>query len=200
MRKLLILAPLLLLSACSLAPVTIAPTQAYSLHANNSFGQTTMAKNPGVLLVSNGASASSFNSTNMYYQEQPYQLQSFAKNTWVNAPSAMITSNIVENLNELGYFKAVLSTVNPGVNINYTLNTHLISLYQDFSQKPSQMVFSIQVTLISNQQHKVLGTEIFTYKVPCSENTPYGGVVAANKALAQFLNDMDRFILNATKA
>ncbi len=200
MKKLLILAPLFLLSACSLGPIATTPTQAYTLHANNSFGQTTMAKNPGVILVSNSTSAPNINSTNMYYQTQPYQLQSFAKNTWANTPNEMLSANIVENLNELGYFKAVLNGMNPGVNVAYTLNTHLISLYQDFTQNPSQIVLSVEVTMINNQQHKVLASEIFNYKVICTENTPYAGVVAANKALAQFLNDMDRFVLETTKA
>ncbi len=134
----------------------------------------------------------------MYYQQQPYQLQSFSKNAWLNTPSNMITSNIAENLNQLGYFKAVLTGINPGVDITYILNNRVLSLYQDFTQKPSQLVLSVELTLIDSKHKQVLGSQIFNYRIPCTEDTPYGGVIAANKALAQLLNDTDRFILSAT--
>jgi cholesterol transport system auxiliary component len=186
------------LSACSLGPVNTSQVQTYALHADNTFGQTTNQRNSGVILVVGSTATGNFYSTNMYYQEHPYQLQSFAKSAWLNMPSAMIVSNIGGNLTQLRYFKAVLTNLNPGVAVTYTLNMRLINLYQDFTHQPSQMVLSIALTLINNAHHKVLAAQTFNYVEPCTQDTPYGGVIAANKALAQFLNDMDRFVLTAT--
>lgn len=185
------------LTACSLGPVQTSQVNTYSLHSSNTFGQTTNQRNSGILLVTATNASSSFASTNMYYQQQPYQLQSFAKNAWLNTPSDMIANNIVENLNQLRLFKAVFNNVNPGANVSYILNSRLISLYQDFTHKPSVLVMSVQLTLINAKHNQVLASQIFTYNVPCTEDTPYGGVLAANKALGEFLNDMDRFVLTA---
>lgn len=187
------------LTACSLGPVSVSQIQTYNLHADDTFGQTTTETNPGSILITQGSGSNNFYSTNMFYQQKAYQLQSFAKNAWLNMPITMIVNNISENLTELNYFKAVLTNINPGVNVAYTLNTRLLSLYQDFTHTPSQLVLSIQLTLIDNARDKVLASQIFNYREPCTQDTPYGGVVAANKALGQFLNDMDRFILTATR-
>lgn len=183
-----------LLSACgSLSPVATTPMQTYRLNANVSPMQQGNA-NHGVIFVSATPASASFNGTAMYYQQKPYQLDSFAKNAWVSPPATMINASIVENLTQLHQFNAVLSVMNPGVSMDYTLSTKLLNLYQDFTSPNSQMVLSIEVTLIDSKHNKVLASQVFNYKETAG-NTPYGGVVAANEALGQFLNDLDQWLL-----
>lgn len=194
-KTITLLASVTLLSACgSLSPVATTPIQTYRLSADTT--PTQQGNNHGgVIFVGATPAISGFNTTNMYYQEKPYQLESFVKNAWVSTPGNMIVANVVENLAQLQEFNGVLSTLNPGVYTDYSLNLRLLSLYQDFTQANSQIVFSVEVTLIDDKHNKVLGSKVFSYNQSCSENTPYGGVLAANQALSQFLSDLDQWLL-----
>ena len=188
----------LCLSACaSLTPADSYTMNTYRFTVNNK-PINAVTTSSYVLLLPQATVNPGFDTSAMLYQKQPYQLQSFSKNAWVSPPAGMLTTVMTENLTNLNYFKAVL---NPGpiVKPDYTLTTRLIALYQDFTVTPSTIVFAVNVTLMNNVNNTISASKTFTYNMPCTAATPYAGVSASNKALAQFLQDLDAWLLSQIK-
>jgi cholesterol transport system auxiliary component len=133
----------------------------------------------------------------MLYSQGNYRLSAFAENTWVAPPAAMIAPLLMQTLQQSAYFKAVL--LEPvTAKATYQLNVRLVSLYQDFNVNPSTVKLVVEVSL-STQNGRVLAGTRFNVAVPASANTPEAGVAATNAAVAQVLQDINGFVLQAVK-
>jgi len=185
----------LVLSGCA----SLSPAKTYSMHTYlltaNPIPSQTVSSSKAVLLVTPTFASAGFDTNALLYQKEAYQLESFSKNAWVSPPADMITPAISANLVRLGYFKAIINS-NSSFKADYILNTRLLSLYQDFTTTPSLLLFSINVNLIASQTNTVLASHTFSYSIKTTADTPYGGVLAANKALSEFLQDLATWIFS----
>ena len=183
----------LCLSACSLGPVKVPTTNTYML--TNSTTQMAPLSRPEAtsLMIMPVTATRGFDSTAMLYQTVPYQLTSFVQNAWVAPPANMISPLLLKSIQQSNMFQAVVS--GPSMNsTGYALNVKLLALYQDFTVKPSQIVLSLDVNLGDNQNNQVLADQVITVRVNTAAEAPYAGVVAANQALSQSLEDVIQFI------
>jgi cholesterol transport system auxiliary component len=178
-------------SACSFGPVKVPNANTYRL---TDMGQQTYPKPLGASLTVMPVVASrGFDSAAMMYQAAPYQLTSFAQNTWAAPPASMLTPLLLKSLQHSNLFHAVI--LGPAMNnTDYSLNTTLLALYQDFTVQPSQIVLSLDVSLGNNQSNQVVADRVMTIHVNATANNPYAGVVAANVALTQGLDDVAQFV------
>lgn len=137
---------------------------------------------------------SGFDSSAMIYQSSPSLLSSFVESAWFAPPANMIQPVLTSHLQQSKGFSIVVS--GPSLSsTDYLLNTTLLSLYQDFTVQPSIIHFSIDINLINNHSNQIIADQVFTAQVKVSENTPYGGVVAANQALTVLLNQAVPFLI-----
>lgn len=139
-----------------------------------------------------------YDTIDMLYTIKRYELRAFAHNTWVRPPAEMILPLIVKSLSKSGYFRVV--AVSPSIESTaYQLDTQLLELDQNFLTKPSQIQLALKVTLVKTKGNEPLSSRIFTYKIQCPTDTPYGGVLAANQGLRLFTEELTHFIVRQVR-
>lgn len=161
-----------------------------SKHSSNS-GQTT-------LLVTTPDAVAGYRTSSMLYMKNPFKIETFANNAWTNPPADMLYPLITQSLERSGYFHAVASS-SFSEDADYRLDTQLLSLQQNFMKKPSTIEFSVKIALTNINANKVLASRIISLEIPCPMDTPYGGVVSANKATEQFTAITTDFVLSHIK-
>lgn len=184
--KFTIISSVLLLSGCALSPVNTSSDN-YQIHAIPSV--VTQKTHPITLLVLSPETNAIYNTRQIAYTTRPYQVAYFAKNRWAETPAKMLEQNIVETLQKTHYFAAVISPPVIG-RYDYVLSTKLIELNQDFMHKPSVVRLVVQAQLTQASTSRVIAVKQFTFTqiAPC--DTPYGGVIAANRAVARLLQEI----------
>jgi cholesterol transport system auxiliary component len=144
------------------------------------------------LLVSKPLAASGYNDTDMRYVIKPYELASFAKNVWVAPPAEMLQTVLLESLQNSGYFFAVVRAPFSG-NTTRRLDTQILSLKQNFLKKPSYVDVVIKADLVNEKTNRLIRSKRFEAHLKAPEDSPYGGVLAANKAVNQIMKQIVRF-------
>lgn len=188
----LTLATSTLLTAC-IGPVSVSPVQTYTIsYAGNPLLVRQAPINKSVTVLPINASRG-FDSSAMIYQTKPYLLTSFGLNAWIAPPASLMSPLLLKALQNSGNFKNVVN--GPAVsNTDYTINTMLLELYQDFTVKPSEIVLSLDVDIVNNENSQVVADKVFSARVKAPENNPYGGVVATNEAFSQLLSQITQFL------
>ena len=180
----------LFLSACS--PVKLPGVASYSLtslHAKKAPGRSRTNITLGVTAPS---ASPGYETSDMIYMITPYQLSSFALHKWVAPPAQMILPIVVQAIRSTGYFKAVVSAPYSATT-NYRMDFQLLKLQQEFLLPKSKVRMQVQVNLFNNRTSKIIASRRFNVLVPAASNTPYSGVLAANKAITQIASQIARF-------
>ncbi len=131
----------------------------------------------------------------MLYVKKPYQIEAFVKNEWVSPPAEMLYPLLVQSLQRSGYFYAVASSLY-NVEADYRLDTQLLNLEQNFLKKPSAMDVTVKIVLTRVADNKVIASRIISQHIACPMDTPYGGVIAANKATLQLTATVTNFVIS----
>jgi cholesterol transport system auxiliary component len=184
------------LSSCSLLGPQKTPTVTTYTLSISKIHTVPVHDHKITLLVNTPTAAAGYDSRKMIYTKRPYELSEFALNQWAAPPAEMLETILVQKLNDTGRFHAIISNAY-SANRQFILRTHLIELRQNFTVKPSQIQLSLQAELINAQDSKVINTGTFATSVPAVQNTPYGGVLAANKAADRLLNQIAEFCLHS---
>lgn len=185
----------LALVACS--PVKLPVTNQYQLSAYSNKRFVPHSRQVSIWVTAPEAVAG-YQTDQMLYVIKPFQIDSFTKNSWTNPPGDMLYPLIVQSLQKTGFFNAVMSsTYSQGA--DYRLDTQLLSLKQNFLRKPSVLEFSVKVVLTRVADNKVIASQVISQQIPCLAETPYGGVVAANKASNQFTAILSDFVVSHIK-
>lgn len=182
----------LMLVACS--PVKIPVTNQYQL---TEYSNKQLTKHPRhiALWITAPEAAAGYQTEQMLYVNKPFQREAFVKNSWTNPPGDMLYPLMIKSIQRTGFFYAVMSSVY-SQGADYRLDTQLLSLEQNFLRKPSVLELSVKVVLTRVIDNKVIASKIISQQIPCLSDTPYGGVVAANKAARQFTAIMSNFVVS----
>ena len=199
MKNLIILLlGLFLVAACSVfSPIKTEPNTTYLI---NTVPQpiTKRTKHSLNLLVSQPEASPIYNTTDMAYTIQPYQIGYFVKSSWAEAPTQMLQPLIIRTLQKTHYFHAVgsLSTIG---RYSYILNTQLIQLEQDYSKMPHVLHFVLRAQIVNAYTNQVVASKEFSVNEPITRNDPYSGVAAENRAAAIILNQLAQFCLRVIR-
>ncbi|MBS0358483.1 MAG: membrane integrity-associated transporter subunit PqiC [Proteobacteria bacterium] len=191
-RNLILIGISMLLSACSLQPVHVPSVSTYTLNSVSEL-KFSHARTHESMLVSIPTASPAYQSSRMIYVEKPYELKSFANHRWVAAPSDMLLPLLVRSIQNTGRFHAVVSAPFVGLT-DLRLDTQVLMLQQNFIQKPSQVDLTVRAELVNNKTNTVIKSQIFSATVSAPSNNPYGGVVAANQATRQVLEEIAKFV------
>jgi cholesterol transport system auxiliary component len=183
------------LSACT--PIKPEVTNQYKIA---SFSKKKMAtkKSSCSLLISQPDATAGYQTEQMIYTDKPYTLSSFAHSAWISSPANMLYPLITQSLQHNHFFFAVASGPDAD-KTDYRLDTQLISLQQDFLRHPSTLDLAVQTVLTHVPDHRIVASKMFVQCVPCLEDTPYGGVVAANKAALAYTSALSEFVIANVK-
>ncbi len=146
------------------------------------------------IIIAQPEAAEGYRSQQMSYVNKPLALNYFVHNAWTSAPAKMLSPLLQQSLQTTGYFHAIVTPPYSGLT-DYRLDTQLLELQQNFLYHPSvvQLVVKIVLTRLNNDH--VIASKIIKQQVNCPEETPYGGVIAANLAVKAFTGIATDFIL-----
>lgn len=195
-RALITLIITLLLSSCSgiLGPVKIPEVNTYTLAATGYAAHARHQKKITLMLATPTASPG-YQSKKMIYNKRPLEVKSFTKNQWAGTPADMLQPLLLQSLRDTGYFHAVIA---PPISAerHYRLAVNLIELRQDFTREPSRVRMVLQASVVDDSSNKVLASRVFSSVIATKCDSPYGGVVAANKATYRILGAVSLFCVN----
>lgn len=194
LRTFLIIGLIASLSACSsiLAPQETPEMNSYTLTSVSKI-KAQGAISQDTLLVSKTTGSTNLQTQNMLYVTRRYELEPFASHQWSAPPAQMFYPLLVQSLQNSKHFHAVVTPPFPGKD-NLQLTTQLTTLQQDFLSNPSVIKMAVNAELIDAKDDKVIATKRFSATVKTSQNNPYGGVMAANRATQQILQQIVRFV------
>ncbi len=154
--------------------------------------------NAPTLVVSSPRAAAGFDSARMVYLRQPYALEHFAHNEWVDTPARMLAPLIVAAVERSGAFRAVVQTPSPASG-DLRLDTEVVRLQHEFMEQPSRVRFTLRAYLVDIASRRVLATREFNALASATSEDPYGGVRAANEAVGASLAELAAFCAEAAR-
>ncbi|WP_323844127.1 ABC-type transport auxiliary lipoprotein family protein [Microbulbifer magnicolonia] len=149
---------------------------------------------PATLLVLQPAINPVYDTVRMAYRIRPYQIDYFSRHQWGASPAQMLLPLLAQTLENTGYFGAVLTPPYFGP-YSYALRTEILELAQDFTTDPATLNFSLRVQLVEGTSNRIVASRAIALREPMLQRAPYAGVVAANDAAAQALQQVAGFVL-----
>lgn len=190
----------LALGACSALRPGATPQPAfYSLNSAQGVAKPASAPAPAAaptLVLNPAHAAAGFDSQRIIYVRETHKLEYFARSEWVDPPARMIMPLLVAALEQTGAFRAVVTTPSAAA-ADLRLDTEIIRLQHEFQTAPSQVRFTLRAYLIEEKTRRVLAWREFDGAVAADSDDPYGGVVAANRAVQSVLEKLSHFCAEA---
>ena len=146
-----------------------------------------------VLLVSQPQAEPGFETQRMVYLKRPYELEYYAVNQWADTPVRMFGPLMVQALNQTDAWRAVIPLPS-SVRGDYRLDTHGFRLQQEFLQQPSRVRVMVRTQLVDLKESRILSTRAFEVVENATSEDPYGGVQAANRAVAGLLDQIGSWL------
>ena len=182
--------------ATSLLP---APPQAPSLYALNDAAavppRPALANGPSILVAPPRAAAG-FDTRGIVYLRQAHAVETYAYSQWVDTPAQMLAPLIVHALERTGAFAVVLRAPT-AAHAALRLDTELLRLQHDFTASPSRVRLTLRAVLVEQSSRRALAWREFDASVVAPSEDAYGGVRAANQAVAALLDEMAAFAAQA---
>lgn len=143
--------------------------------------------------------APGYDSTDMIYVKQAYRLQAFSRHRWADSPAHMLEPLLVAMAERSTLFAGVTEPGNY-VQTSLRLDSELLQLQQVFSATGSSVELTLRTSLIDMRRGTIMASRVFRLSEPATEATPYGGVLAANRATTQLMLDIQAFIRHTMAA
>lgn len=152
----------------------------------------TAATDAPTLTVDLPRAAPGYDSRRMVYQRRPQQMEAFAFHEWVEPPAQMLAPLLVRALQDHGGFRAVLRAPSAATG-GWRLETELLRLHQDFSQRPSQVRLSVRAVLLNSATRQAVAWREFDVSVAATGDDPVAGAAAAQAAARQLSTEVAAF-------
>jgi cholesterol transport system auxiliary component len=191
-RLLLVLATTLLLAACTGFTTSSAPSQNIYVLEMRTAIPAAAAKRDLVLAIGVPQARPGFDTAQMVYVQQAFELNNFVTSRWAAPPARMLESLLVQTLEQSGGFRAVVPVAGaiPG---DVRLETELLRLQQDFTARPSRVQLTLRAQLIDVRGKRILAVKQFDESENTTSDDAYGGVTAANRALQRVMESLVHF-------
>jgi cholesterol transport system auxiliary component len=150
------------------------------------------------LIVNPPHASAAFDSKRIIYVREAHKLEYFAHNQWADTPARMLAPLIVAAVERSGAFRAVVQTPSAATG-ELRLDTEIIRLQHEFGAQPSGVRFALRAYVVDNTTRRVLAWREFEERVPAASENPYGGVVAANRAVQAVLERLSAFCAEAAR-
>jgi len=144
------------------------------------------------LIINPPHAAAGFDSPRIIYVRETHKLEYFAHSEWVDPPARMLAPLLVAAVENTGAFRAVVQTPSAATG-DLRLDTEIIRLQHEFQTRPSRVRFTLRAYLVDNRTRRVLAWREFDASAPATSEDPYGGVVAANRAVQTVLENLSAF-------
>jgi cholesterol transport system auxiliary component len=180
------------LSSC-LSPVKLKPENAWMVNQTPTHLPKKSVR-AGTIFVLMPETLPIYNTTQMAYTVMPYQISYYGENRWAETPAQMLQPLIVQTLTNTHYFRAVVTPPFLAT-YDYTLSTQITKFQINFLRHPAVMQISLRAQLSRGVAGRIISTRDLMIEEPLYENTPYAGVVAANRATSKILARLAAFCI-----
>lgn len=181
----------------ALFPTTTTPQPSfYSLDSARTTAPAAAPAAAPTLIINPPHAAAGFDSSRIIYVRETHKLEYFSHNEWVDTPARMLAPLIVAAVENSGTFRAVVLTPSAAAG-DLRLDTEIVRLQHDFGSEPSRVRFTLRAYIVDNATRRVLASREFDETVAAASKDPYGGVVAANRAVQTVLEHLASFCANA---
>ena len=187
-----------LLSGC-LGPAKTTTPSRYTLTSHQKPLPISQQHSVASLLVSTPTASPGYGSSAMMYTMVPYKLMSYADSAWVASPAQMFLPLLSSTIRQMNTFKAVVSAPLPSYT-QYTLNTTIETMQQEFLQPVSQVRLVVLASIIDNASQKVMASQRFSAQVPAPGNDAYSGVLSMNVAAGKVANQIALFVKRSVRS
>jgi cholesterol transport system auxiliary component len=186
----------LALAGCLSLPREERPIQTFILSLDSSAGGTAIPEvrlGAGILVVNAPVAQPGFDTTRMAYTQRLYEVSYHATHQWADSPARMLAPLLVRSLETTGLWRAVVS-VPTAVRGDYQLDISSLVLQQEFLTQPSRTHVLLRAQLVEMKEQRVMGARTFEALEPAPSDDAYGGVLAANHAVAKVLQAVEDWI------
>lgn len=191
---------LVTLGACGVLSPSIATHPAYyALDNMQSAAPAAMPAAAPTLIINPPHAAAGFASPRIIYVREAHKLEYFSQSEWIDPPARMLTPLLVAATANTGAFRAVVLTPSAAAG-DLRLDTEIIRLQHEFGALPSRVRFTLRANLVDNKTREVLAWKEFDASVAAASEDAYGGVVAANHAVATVLESVSAFCAEAVRS
>jgi len=194
LRPFPVLATALLLTACAgLSAPQTTQQNIYVLEVQAA-PKVSSARRDLTLAVSTPQARPGFDTSQMAYVQQAFELNYFVTSRWADEPAHMLEPLLVQALEQSEAFRGVVPAQGT-VPADVRLDTELLRLQQDFTTRPSRVLLTLRVQLIDVRNKRVLAVKQFDEAETAASENAYGGVTAANRALQRLLGQLAEFCI-----
>jgi cholesterol transport system auxiliary component len=181
------------LGACGFLNPTATPHPVfYSLDGAQAAASATAPAAAPTLIVTPPRAAAGFDSQRIVYVREAHRLEYFANSEWVDPPARMLAPLLAAAAGRSGAFSAVVMTPTAATG-ELRLETEIVRLQHEFAARPSRVRFTLRAYLVDDKTRRVLAWREFDAAVPAASEDPYGGVMAANRAVQAVLAQVATF-------
>ena len=189
---------LFLLSGCGMVGEDHDVLRHYVLEIEGGSGKEGLPVSPDAsnlphLILGIPEPAPGFESSRMAYVQVPHEVNYFAMSQWVETPARMLTPLLVQSLEESGLWHSVIP-MPTSIRGDYRLNLTHVVLVQEFLQQPSRIRIAWRGQLTNTRDRHVIGTRTFEGEERTVSEDAYGGVLAAQQAVKNLLNDLNNWL------
>jgi cholesterol transport system auxiliary component len=151
------------------------------------------------LVINLPSAASGFDSTHIIYARGSHTHEYFSHSEWVDTPARMLAPLMVAAIENGGAFRAVVLAPSVAAG-DLRLDTEIMRLEQDFIDQPSGVRFTLRTYVVDDATRRVIAWREFDETVAAASEDPYGGVVAANRAVQIVLEKLASFCAEAAES
>jgi len=151
------------------------------------------------LIINPPYAAAGFDSQRIIYTRNAHKLEYFAHSEWVDPPARMLAPLLVAAVENSGTFRAVIRGPSAAAG-DLRLDTEIIRLQHEFQTQPSRVRFTLRAYVVNEKTRRVVAQREFDTAVPAASEDPYGGVVAANRAVQIVLENLAAFCTETARS
>lgn len=141
------------------------------------------------LLVAPPRARPPYSGSDMLYMSHEHELNAFAYHRWADSPAHMLEPLLILSAEHSGLFKLVVPAGNQVIT-DLRLDTWMLHLRQVFASGECHLEFAIRVELNDVATARPLGARLFSFREPCDQASPQGGMTTANRVVARFLLEL----------
>lgn len=180
-------------SGCVTPPAASEPARTYRLGIDQSFETRPSSPEAPILLVAMPQAEPGYDTTKMVYVKRPYEIEYYAVNQWAEQPTRMFGSLLIQCLGATGQWRAVVPWPS-AIHGDVRLDSYGFAIQQEFTPDLSVVRVRVRTQLVDVKESKILETRSFERVEQAPTRDAYGGVVAANRAVAALLDDITSWL------
>jgi cholesterol transport system auxiliary component len=164
----------------------------YLLSPDRTSAQTAVTESSGgaaVLLVNLPKEQAGFDTDLIAYFRRPQEVSYYAASKWADTPARMLAPLLVQAFERIDAWEAVVQLPS-AVRGDYRIDSDHLAIRHEFFYQPSRVRLTLRTQLIDLQHLRPIGTKEFEISETASSEDAYGGVVAANRAVARLIDEV----------